>query len=160
MSGFKEINSAESRLAELKIQLPELQRPQACYVDAVLDNGLQYLFGKDPLQADGSRRSGKVGEIVSEVQAQQDAYQTGLNLLAVIRRELGWLARVERIVKVFASVYAVPEFLYHPRVIGAFSQFMVDIFGERGRHARSAMGAGSLPYNMTVEIEMTVRVES
>ena len=159
MASEPDTSSAENRLKELNIQLPQLQGPVACYVEAVSDNGLLYLSGKGPLKPDGTRRTGKVDSQVSIQQAQEDAYQAGLNLLAVIRRELGSLDRVERIVKVLALVNADPEFLHHPQVIDGFSQLMVDVFGESGRHARSAMGAGSLPNNMTVEIEMIVRVK-
>jgi len=159
MSTKLNANTAENRLIELGIELPQLQGPVACYVEAVLDNGLLYLSGKGPLKPDGTRRTGKVDSEVSIQQAQEDAYQAGLNLLSVIRRELGSLDRVERIVKVLALVNADPEFMHHPRVIDGFSQLMVDVFGESGRHARSAMGAGSLPNNMSVEIEMIVRVK-
>ncbi len=146
------------RLKHLGIVLPVLQPPVASYVDAVMDNGLLYLSGKGPRKADGSRRSGKVGADVSIEQAREDAYQTGLNLLAAINNATGSLARVERVVKVFGMVNAVAEFDAHPTVIDAFSDLMTDVFGERGRHARSAVGMGSLPNNMTIEIEMIVRI--
>jgi enamine deaminase RidA (YjgF/YER057c/UK114 family) len=146
------------RLKHLGIVLPVLQPPVASYVDAVMDNGLLYLSGKGPRKADGTRRSGKVGRDVSLSEAQEDAYLTGLNLLAAINNATGSLERVERVVKVFGMVNAADDFSAHPAVIDAFSNLMTDVFGERGRHARSAVGMGSLPNNMTIEIEMIVRI--
>ncbi len=150
--------SAEQQLAVLGLSLPVLPDPANCYVEAVLDGTSLYLSGKGPRRANGTRRSGKVGGDISVEEAQEDARLTGLNLLAAIRKALGSLDRVERVVKVFAMVNAVPDFGRHPEVVDAFSQLMIDVFGERGRHARSAIGVGSLPNNMTVEIEMIVRV--
>jgi enamine deaminase RidA (YjgF/YER057c/UK114 family) len=146
------------RLKHLGIVLPVLHPPVASYVDAVMDRGLLYLSGKGPRKADGTRRSGKVGRNVSLSEAQEDAYLTGLNLLAAINTATGSLERVEQVVKVFGMVNAAEDFDAHPAVIDAFSNLMTDVFGERGRHARSAVGMGSLPNNMTVEIEMIVRV--
>lgn len=146
------------RLEALGIVLPMLASPVNAYVDAVLDEGLLYLSGKGPRRPDGTRRSGKVGADVSVEEAREDARITGVNLLAAIVGAVGSLERVERVVKVLGLVNAVPEFTEHPRVIDAFSELMLDVFGDRGRHARSAIGVGSLPNGMTVEIEMIVRV--
>ena len=113
---------------------------------------------KDPRSEDGSRRTGKVGADVTSEDAQVDAFIADLNLLAAIRRELGSLDKVARILKITGMVNAAPEFKDHPKVIDPCSKLMIDVFGEQGRHARSAIGVGSLPGNMTVEIEMTIRV--
>lgn len=150
--------TAEQRIKALGLVLPPASPPGGLYEDAVRDGDLLYLSGKGPRRADGSRRSGKVGADVSLAEAQEDARLAGLNLLAVIRRELGALDRVERVVKLLGMVNAVPEFADHPKVIDGCSQLMIDIFGERGRHARSAIGVGSLPGNMTVEIEAIIRI--
>jgi len=150
--------SAEEQLRTLKISLPRLAKPGALYEDVVRDGDLLYLSGKGPRRADGTRPSGKVGAEVTLEEAVEDAHQTGLNLLAALRHELGSLDRVMRIVKLFGMVNAAPGFEDHPRVIDGCSQLMIDVFGNRGRHARSAVGMGSLPGNMTVEIEMIARV--
>ena len=150
--------SAEERLRTLEITLPRLAIPGGLYEDVVRDGDLLYLSGKGPRRADGTRRSGKVGTEVTLDEAVEDARQTGLNLLAALRNELGSLDRVVRIVKLFGMVNAAPGFGDHPKVIDGCSQLMIDVFGDRGRHARSAVGMGSLPGNMTVEIEMIVRV--
>ncbi len=149
--------SAE-RLEALGINLPTLASPVNAYVDAVLDDGLLYLSGKGPRRADGTRRAGKVGGDVTLEEAREDARITGVNLLAAIAGAVGSLEKVERVVKVLGLVNAVPDFGEHPKVIDAFSELMLEVFDEKGRHARSAIGVGSLPNGMTVEIEMIVRV--
>lgn len=149
--------SAE-RLAALGIELPVLASPVNAYVDAVLDEGLLYLSGKGPRRPDGTRRVGKVGDDVTVGEAREDARITGVNLLAAIVGAVGSLEKVERVVKVLGLVNAVPDFAEHPQVIDAFSELMLDVLDDRGRHARSAIGVGSLPNGMTVEIEMIVRV--
>lgn len=150
--------SAEQRLQELNLALPDPAPAQGLYEDAVHDGDLVYLSGKGPRRADGTRRSGKVGGDVGLEEAIEDARTVGLNLLAALRREIGTLDRVERVVKIFGMVNAAPDFGDHPKVIDGCSRLMIDVFGEKGRHARSAVGMGSLPGNMTVEIEMIVRV--
>jgi enamine deaminase RidA (YjgF/YER057c/UK114 family) len=150
--------SAEQRLASLGLRLPELPQPVGLYVDAVPDGDHLYLSGKGPRRADGTRRTGKVGTEISVEEATEDALLTGLNLLAAIRSAVGSLDRVERVVKIFGMVNAAPGFGDHPKVIDGCSKLMVDVFGEAGRHARSAVGVGSLPGNMTVEIEAIVKV--
>lgn len=150
--------SAEQRLRELNLTLPELAPAHGLYEHAVRDGNLVYLSGKGPRRADGTRRSGKVGADIGLEDAIEDARIAGLNLLAALRREVGTLDRVERIVKILGMVNAAPGFGDHPKVIDGCSRLMIDVFGEKGRHARSAVGMGSLPGNMTVEIEMIVRV--
>lgn len=151
-------DGSRERLEALGIDLPDLAAPVNAYVDAVMDDGLLYLSGKGPRRADGSRTVGKVGGDVSIEQACEDARITGINLLAAIRAATGSLEKVDRVIKVLALVNAVPEFADHPKVIDSFSSLMVDVFGEKGRHARSAFGVGGLPNGMTIEIEMIVRV--
>lgn len=150
--------SAEQKLRELNLVLPDGAPAQGLYEEAVRDGDLVYLSGKGPRRADGTRRTGKVGGDVDLDEAVEDARIVGLNLLAALRREIGTLDRVERIVKVFGMVNATPGFTDHPKVIDGCSRLMIDVFGDKGRHARSAVGMGSLPSNMTVEIEMIVRV--
>jgi enamine deaminase RidA (YjgF/YER057c/UK114 family) len=143
--------SAESRMRELSIALPELSEPVANYVHAVRTGNLLFLAGKGPMGV-----AGKVGKEFSEQQGYELAKQVGLLLLAVMRRELGSLDRVTRVVKIVGFVNATPEFQNHPQVINGCSDLLVSVFGERGRHARTALGAGSLPFQIPVEIEAVV----
>jgi len=152
--------SAEQRLKELKIDLGTVSSPVANYVNAVRTGNLLYLSGKGPRTgADGKRPKGKVGREYTVEQAYQHARSVGLDLLAVMRTELGSLDKVHRVVKVLGMVNAVPDFEDPPKVINGCSDLFVEVFGERGKHARSAVGMGSLPMGIPVEIECIVEVE-
>ncbi len=152
--------SAEQRLKELKIDLGTVSSPVANYVNAVRTGNLLYLSGKGPRTgADGKRPKGKVGREYTVEQAYQHARSVGLDLLAVMRTELGSLDKVRRVVKVLGMVNAVPDFEDPPKVINGCSDLFVEVFGERGKHARSAVGMGSLPMGIPVEIECIVEVE-
>ena len=140
--------SFEKRLEELGIVLPELSAPLGNYVHAVRTGNLLFLSGKGPVNS-----TGKVGKAVTPERAYQDAREVGLFLLAAVRQELGSLDAVTRVVKVLGMVNAVPDFKDQPKVINGCSDLMVEVFGEQGRHARSAVGMGSLPNQITVEIE-------
>ena len=113
---------------------------------------------RGPLNPDGSRPQGKVGRDVTLEQANQHARNVGLQLLAALREAAGSLDKVVRFGRVFGMVNAAPEFTDHPKVINGCSDLFVEVFGDRGRHARCAVGMGSLPFNMTVEIEAVVEV--
>ena len=149
---------AEARLKKLGIELPPASAPVANYVNAVRTGNLLFLAGKGPAAVDGKRPSGKVGRDFTVEQAYQHARSTGLELLAAIRAELGSLDRVKRVVKLLGMVNAVPEFTDQPRVINGCSDLFVEVFGDAGRHARSAVGMGSLPLGIPVEIECIVEV--
>lgn len=149
----------EARLDELGIDLPRVSPPVASYVNAVRTGHLLYLSGKGPLKPDGTLIKGKVGADLSVDEGYQAARLTGLNLLAVLNDELGSLDRVRRVVKVLGMVNAHADFDAHPKVIDGFSDLMLEVFGDRGRHARSAVGMGSLPQRIAVEIEIIVEVE-
>ena len=152
--------SAEKRLRELGIDLGSVSAPVANYVNAVRTGNLLFLSGKGPRPGqDGKRPKGKVGREYTVEQAYEHARGVGLDLIAVMRTELGSLDRVKRIVKVLGMVNAVPEFEDQPKVINGCSDLFVEVFGERGRHARSAVGMGSLPMGIPVEIECIVEVE-
>lgn len=151
--------SAEARLQELGITLPPVSPPVANYVNAVRAGNLMFLSGKGPTEADGSYHSGKVGADVDIETAKGHARLTGLNLLAVMKDELGSLDKVKRVVKLLGMVNATPEFGDQPQVINGCSDLMVEVFGDKGRHARSAVGMGSLPNSITVEIECIIEVE-
>jgi enamine deaminase RidA (YjgF/YER057c/UK114 family) len=148
--------SHAARLAELGIELPPVPSPAGNYVHAVRTGNLLYLAGKGPID---SNARGKVGADVSVEDAYQHARQVGLTLLAVMQQELGSLDGVKQIVKVLGMVNAVPDFGQQPAVINGCSDLFVEVFGDAGRHARSAVGMGSLPNQITVEIEVIVEVE-
>jgi len=148
----------ERRLAELKITLPELRAPLGTYVHAKRAGNLLYLSGKGPSNPDGSVPVGKLGAGVTIEQGYQHARSVGLTLIAAMRQALGDLDQVEDVVKVLGMVNATPEFGDHPKVINGCSDLFVEVFGERGRHARSAVGMSSLPGGITVEIEVIVTI--
>jgi enamine deaminase RidA (YjgF/YER057c/UK114 family) len=151
--------SAEKKLQELGIDLGTVSQPVANYVNAVRTGNLLYLAGKGPRAGkDGVRPIGKVGRDFTTDQAYQHARTVGLDLLAVMRAELGSLDKVKRVVKVLGMVNAVPEFTEHPKVINGCSDLFVEVLGEAGKHARSAVGMGSLPMGIPVEIEVIVEV--
>ena len=146
--------SAEKKLKQLGITLPAVTPPVANYVNAVRTGNLLYLAGKGP----AGSISGIVGKDITVEEAYGHARTTGLNLIAVMRDELGSLDRVKRVVKVLGMVNAVPGFTDQPKVINGCSDLFVAVLGERGRHARSAVGMGSLPVGISVEIEAVMRV--
>jgi len=150
----------EQRLKELGIELVPATGPMANYVNAVRTGNLLYLAGKGPGLPGEPMPSGKVGRDFTIEQGYAHARQTGLNLIAVMKAELGDLDRVKRIVKVLGMVNAMPEFGHQPEVINGCSDLFVEVFGDRGRHARSAVGLGSLPRGIPVEIEVIVEVEA
>lgn len=155
----KDFERVEDRLKRLGIELPKASPPVANYVNAVRVGNLLFMSGKGPLKADGSLIVGKVGVDLTVEEAYAAARLTGLNLIAALKREIGSLERVLRIVKVLGMVNAAPTFGDHPKVMNGFSDLMVEVFAEKGRHARSAVGMGSLPDGIPVEIEMIVELE-
>ena len=149
----------EARLKQLGISLALPVQPVANYVNAVRTGNLLFLAGKGPRMGDNGRRPiGKVGRDYTAEEAYGHARGVGLDLLAVMRSELGSLDRVKRVVKLLGMVNATPEFSDHPKVINGCSDLFVEVFGERGKHARSAVGMGSLPMGIPVEIECIVEV--
>jgi len=149
----------EAKLEQLGIDLGTVSAPVANYVNAVRTGNLLYLAGKGPrVDASGKRPVGKVGREFTAEQAYQHARSVGMDLIAVMKSELGSLGRVKRIVKVLGMVNAVPEFTDHPKVINGCSDLFVEVFGDAGKHARSAVGMGSLPMGIPVEIEVIVEV--
>jgi enamine deaminase RidA (YjgF/YER057c/UK114 family) len=148
-----------ARLQELGIKLPPLSKPLGTYVQAVQTGNLLFLAGKGPRLPDGRSPQGKVGREFSVEEGYAHARSVGLMLLAAMADHLGSLDRVRRVVKVLGMVNAVPDFGEHPKVINGCSDLFVEVFGEQGRHARSAVGMGSLPAGIPVEIECIVEVE-
>lgn len=149
----------EKRLQELGIELPEPPNPVANYVNGVRTGDLIFLAGKGPKRADGSEITGKLGDDVSIEEGYEGARLTAINQLAVLKAMLGDLSKVKRVVKVLGMVNSTPDFVEQPAVINGFSDLIVEVFGERGRHARAAVGMASLPRGQAVEIEMIVEVE-
>jgi len=151
--------SIEQRLEELRITLPEVGAPIGNYVHARRVGNLLYLSGKGPQGGDGVMPKGKLGGGMSVDEGYRHARQVGLVLIAAIRDTLdGDLDRVEAIVKVLGMVNATPDFEDHPKVVNGCSDLFVEVFGERGRHARSAVGMSSLPAGIPVEIEVILAV--
>jgi enamine deaminase RidA (YjgF/YER057c/UK114 family) len=152
-------NTIEQRLTELGIELPEPSSPVANYVNAVTTGNLVFLAGKGPKKADGEYITGKVGADLTEEQGYEAARIAGINQLAALKAEIGNLDRVVRIVKVTGMVNCTPDYGNQPEVVNGFSDLMVEVFGEKGKHARAAVGMGSLPRNIAVEVEMVVEIE-
>ena len=150
----------EERLKALGIELPPAPKPVANYVPAVRAGTLVFLAGQGPLVAGRPAMTGKVGGDVSEEDGARAARMTILNSLAALRAEIGSLDRVRRIVKLTVWVNSAPGFTRQPAVANGASDLLVQIFGEAGRHARSAVSANELPFNMPVEIEMIVEVSA
>ncbi len=148
----------EARLEELGITLPDAPSPVANYVNGVRTGNLIFLAGKGPRRADGTEITGKLGADVTIEEGYEGARLTAINQLAVLKAMLGNLNRVVRVVKVLAMVNSAPSFVEQPAVINGFSDLIVAVFGERGRHARAAVGMASLPRGQAVEIEMIVEI--
>lgn len=150
----------EAHMNELGIKIPSVPPPAGNYVHAVRTGNLLYLSGKGPYNEDGSRpKTGKVGKDITTEDAYQQARSVGLTLIAVMKDALGDLDKVKRIVKVLGMVNCAPDFGDQPKVINGCSDLFVEVFGERGRHARSAVGMGGLPGQIACEIEVIVEVE-
>ena len=149
----------EENLKKSGIELPVPQKPVANYVNAVRTGNLIFLAGKGPSKPDGSLITGKVGKDLTVQQGYEAARLTAINQLAVLKAELGSLNKVKRIVKVLGMVNCTEDFTDQPKVINGYSDLMVEIFGEKGKHARSAVGMYALPMNIAVEVEMIVEVE-
>ncbi|MEI7875526.1 MAG: RidA family protein [Alphaproteobacteria bacterium] len=149
----------EERLKELGIELTKPTTPMGSYVNAVRTGNLLYLAGKGPGLPGKPLPVGKLGRDFSIDQGYGFARDTGLSILAALKEELGDLDRVKRIVKVLGMVNATSEYGSQPEVINGCSDLFVEVFGERGRHARSAVGMGSLPRGIPVEIEVIVEIE-
>jgi enamine deaminase RidA (YjgF/YER057c/UK114 family) len=148
----------EAKLKELGITLPEPPKPVANYVNGVRTGNLIFLAGKGPKHADGREITGKLGREISIEEGYEAARLTAINQLSVLKAMLGDLNKVKRIVKVLGMVNSDPSFVEQPAVINGFSDLMVEVFGDRGRHARAAVGMASLPRGQAVEIEMIVEV--
>ena len=150
----------EARLAELGIELPETPPPIANYVPGVRTGNLVYLSGLGPAsQADGTTPSGKVGRDLTTEEGYEAARLTGLNIISRMKGVVGDLDKVRQVVKLLGMVNCDPSFNQQPAVINGCSDLLVEVFGDRGRHARSAVGMAGLPNDIPVEIEVIIEVE-
>lgn len=151
--------SPEQRLEALGITLPPAPKAVANYVPAVRTGSLVFISGQGPIANGKPTITGKLGAEVSEQEGYRAARETIVNALAVLRAEVGSLDRVRRIVKLLAFVNSAPGFVRQPAVVNGASDLLVEVFGDAGRHARSAVSANELPFNIPVEIEMIVEVD-
>ncbi len=145
--------SADARLAALGVELPPAPKPAGTYRPVVVVGDMAYVSGHGPLKPDKTLVTGRVGADLSEQQGREAARVVGLAVLATLKSYLGTLDRIARTVKVLGMVNAAPDFQNHPAVINGFSDLMAEVFGEDGIGARSAVGMGSLPGNIAVEVE-------
>jgi enamine deaminase RidA (YjgF/YER057c/UK114 family) len=150
--------SIETRIQQLGLSLPKVPTPAANYVNAVRMGNAIYLSGTVPMRPDGTIPRGKVGADVTTQEAAEHAKLVGLNILAILREQLGSLDRAKRVIKLLGMVNAVPDFQEHSKVVNGCSDLFEQVFG--AKHARSAIGVGSLPFGITVEIEAIIEVES
>ena len=150
--------SADAKLKELGLTLPAIPKPMGTYVPWKRDGNTIYLSGQGPRDKDGKHITGTVGKDVTVEQAYEYAKLVGLNLLAAANAAAGGSLDKVEVLKVLGMVNAVPEFTDQPKVINGCSDLFVAVLGERGRHARSAVGMGSLPNQITVEVEAVMRV--
>lgn len=153
--------SAEQRLKDLGIVLPDASPPAGAYAKVLILDGFAHLSGQGPRNPDGSPFTGRVPDVRSVEEAIEAARSCGLFALAALRDAVGSLDRVEQVVRTLGMVNAAPGFGEQPRVIDGYSKLMIDVFGEQaGKGARSAVGMSALPFDITVEVEMTVKLRS
>jgi|ERR1700733_2048030 enamine deaminase RidA (YjgF/YER057c/UK114 family) len=151
------MSTNEARFAALKLTLPS-PKPMAIYATAVRHGDTLYTSGHGPLRADGTYITGRLGADLDVAAGKDAARQTGLAVLATVKEHLGSLDRVKRVIKVLGMVNATPEFGDHPQVINGFSELMVQVFGDAGLAARSAVGMAGLPAGIAVEVEAIFEV--
>ena len=160
MLGFNlHAQNPDQKLNQLGIQLPQIPKTLGSYVDFVKVGNLVFLSGKGPLKADGKYITGKVGQDLSTEEGYQAARLTAINQLAILKQAFGSLDKIKRIVKVNGYVNTSDSFTEQSKVMNGFSDLLIEVFGEKGRHARTSVGVFTLPYNMTVEVEMIVEMK-
>lgn len=150
----------EEKLASVGIILPNLSAPVANYVNVVRTGNLLFLSGKGPSDQTGKYITGKLGINLTIEEGYAAAKLTAINQLAVLKKELGELSKIKRIVKVLGLVNSSADFYDQPKVMNGFSDLMVLALGEKGKHTRSAIGTNTLPFNMAVEVELVVEIEN
>lgn len=150
--------SADARLDALGLELPPPPKPAGTYRPVVVVGDMAYVSGHGPLKPDKTMITGRVGVDLTEQQGRDAARTVGLAVLATLKNHFGTLDRIVRTVKVLGMVNAAPDFQNHPAVINGFSDLMAEVFGEEGVGARSAVGMGSLPGNIAVEVEAIYQI--
>lgn len=148
----------DKRLQELGVTLPKPPAPAANYVPAVESRGMLYVSGQLPLGPEGLTVKGRLGDGVGLEEAQGAARLCAINILAQAHAALGDLDRIARIVRLTGYVAATPEFSDHPKVVNGASDFMAEVFGDKGRHARAAVGVASLPLGAAVEVDAVIEI--
>lgn len=156
-SSFAQIDF-DKKLKDMGIELFPPSKPMGSYVKAVRTGNLLYLAGSGPARADGTNITGKVGRELTLEQGVDAARQAGISILSTLKAELGDLNKVKRVVKVLGMVNCTENFYDQPKVMNGFSDLMVAVFGDKGKHARSAVGMYALPSNIAVEVEIIVEV--
>lgn len=151
--------SPEQNLKDLSITLNEVSQPIASYVNCVRTGNLLFLSGKGPIKEDKTYVTGKVGKDLTIEQGNEAARLVAIDHIAVLKDELGNLSKVKRIVKAFGMVNCTSDFVDQAKVINGYSDLMFSVFGEKGRHARSAVSMHALPLNFAVEVEVIVEIE-
>ncbi|WP_370688796.1 RidA family protein [Fulvivirga ulvae] len=161
LSAIKMLNAQtpEQMLEKLGIELIKPTKPVANYTKAVQSGNLVFLSGHGPSKGDGTSIKGKLGSDLTLEEGQEAARIAAISLLSTLKAEIGDLSRVKRIVKVTGMVNCTPDFYDQSKVINGCSDLLVEVFGEKGKHARAAVGMVSLPFNIAVEIEMIVEVK-
>lgn len=154
-----EVKTPEERLKEMSIELLSIKEPPANFIHASRTGNLIFLSGQGPLEMNGNFIKGKLGKDLSVEEGMAAARLVAINLISVLKNEIGELKKLKQIIKVLGLVNSTEEFTDHSKVINGFSDLMVEVFEDKGKHARSAIGVNSLPYNIAVEIEMIVEVE-
>ena len=149
----------DKKLKDLGIELFEPAKPIANYVKAVRTGNLLFIAGHGPTRADGTNITGKVGKDLTTEEGYAAARQTAIAILSTLKAEIGDLNKVKRVVKVLGMVNCTENFTDQPKVINGFSDLMVSVFGDKGKHARSAVGMYALPMNISVEVELIVELE-
>lgn len=149
----------EQRLQQLNIQLPEISESLGSYIDVVQTGNLLYLSGKGPKKPDGGYITGKLGGELTIQEGYDAARITAINQIAVLKKKIGALSKIKRIVKVNGFVNSESNFYDQPKVINGFSDLLIAVFGELGRHSRTAVGTNTLPLNMALEVEMVVELK-
>lgn len=152
--------SIDARLISLGIQLPPTPAPGGIYTPVVIVDNMAYVSGQVPYGPDGKLITGRIGSEMTEEEGAAAARVVAFTMLATIKASLGSLDRVKRVVKVLGFVNCTPDFQKHPAVMNGFSNTMIEVFGDSGRAARSAVGMGSLPFNVPVEVEAMLELHS
>jgi len=149
----------EQKLNKLGIKLPQFPETLGSYVDMVRIGNLVFLSGKGPLKADGKYITGKIGSNLTTVEGYQAAKLTAINQLAILKQAFGSLDKIKRIVKVNGYINTADSFTQQSKVMNGFSDLLIEVFGEQGRHARTSVGVFTLPQNMAIEAEMIVEMK-